>query len=359
MVIRKILKFTLVTAVICSCLFFLNKLMMPKYMTSILEGALISEYYEEPVKDHQVLFIGDCEVYENFSPITLWEDFGITSFIRGSAQQLIWQSYYLMEETLRYEKPEIMVYNVLPMEYSEPQNEAYNRLNLDGMRMSVSKLRSIKASMTKDEEWISYIFPLLRYHTRWDELTSEDFKYLLHKDTISHNGYLMRVDVKPVTSVPKGKKLPDYQFSDISYSYLDKMTAICKKNDVTLILVKAPSLYPYWYEEWNIQMVEYAKKNNLSYINFLDYTNEVGIDYSTDTYDAGLHLNTSGAEKLASYFGKILKDDYGLIDNRTNPEIADQWNQKVTFYEQKKTEQYEELEKFGYLRSFSRKDNSK
>ena len=51
----------------------LTALLIPKYMTSIPEGALIAEYYAESTP-HQVLFIGDCEVYENFSPITLWQE---------------------------------------------------------------------------------------------------------------------------------------------------------------------------------------------------------------------------------------------------------------------------------------------
>ena len=42
---------------------------MPKYMTQILEGALISEYYQEKEKDHDVIFVGDCEVYESFHPL--------------------------------------------------------------------------------------------------------------------------------------------------------------------------------------------------------------------------------------------------------------------------------------------------
>ena len=67
---------------------------MPKYVDDVIEGALIAEYYEED-KEHDVIFIGDCEVYENFSPAVLWQEYGIHSYIRGSAQQLIWQSYYL------------------------------------------------------------------------------------------------------------------------------------------------------------------------------------------------------------------------------------------------------------------------
>ena len=127
---------TILTALfILTSLWFLQRLLMPKYMGQIVEGALIAEYYEETTK-HDVIFIGDCEVYENISPITLWEEYGITSYIRGSAQQLIWQSYYLLEETLKIEKPKVVVFNVLAMQYNEPQKEAYNRMTIDGMRWS-------------------------------------------------------------------------------------------------------------------------------------------------------------------------------------------------------------------------------
>ena len=117
---------------------------------------MVEEYYQETT-DHEVLFVGDCEVYENFSPITLYEDYGITSYIRGSAQQLTWQSYYLLEDALRYETPKVVVFNVLAMKYNEPQSEAYNRMSIDGMKMSSSKIGAIQASMTEEEHMLDYI----------------------------------------------------------------------------------------------------------------------------------------------------------------------------------------------------------
>lgn len=335
---------------IFTTIWFLQRLLVPKYVSAIVEGSLIEEYYDaEP--DHDVIFIGDCEVYENVSPITLWEEYGINSFIRGGAQQLIWQSYYLLEETLKYEKPKVVVFNVLAMKYDEPQKEAYNRLNLDGMKLSVEKIKAIKASMMDDEYLIEYLFPLLRYHSRWDELTGEDFKYLFKKDKISHNGYYMRVDVEPVKTVPKGKKLPTYDFGQKAYHYLDSMVKLCKDNDIELILMKAPSLYPYWYKEWDEQMVEYAKAHDLTYINFLDLLDEVGIDFDYDTYDAGLHLNVSGAEKMAVYFGKFLKEKFELPDRRNEGDLSRAWDEKIEFYNGMKEKQHKELEEYGYLKS--------
>ena len=127
---KVIVRGVVTTILVVISLFLLQKLLQPKYMSDVVEGRLIAEYYGEE-KNHDVIFIGDCEVYENFSPKVLWEEYGINSYIRGSAQQLIWQSYYLLEDTLRYEKPDVVIFNVLSMKYDEPQKEAYNRMTLE------------------------------------------------------------------------------------------------------------------------------------------------------------------------------------------------------------------------------------
>ncbi|MPW26755.1 SGNH/GDSL hydrolase family protein [Alkalibaculum sp. M08DMB] len=348
---KRVLISFVMACLLLGSLFLMERLLMPKYVSGVVEGSLIEEYYSESGK-HDVIFIGDCEVYENISPITLWEEYGIASYIRGSAQQLIWQSYYLLEETLKYEKPEVVVFNVLAMKYDQPQNEAYNRMTLDGMKMSPTKLKSINASMLEEESLIDYLFPLLRYHSRWSEVTKSDFQNIFKKEKQFHNGYYMRADVKPVESIPKGRKLPDYQFGDNAYYYLNSMVELCKENDIELILIKAPSLYPYWYDEWEFQMEKYANKHDLQYINFLELIDEVGIDFNTDTYDAGLHLNVAGAEKLSKYFGKILREEYQIVDKRNNYDYVDIWKEKITFYNDIKETQYAEIDKYGSLQSF-------
>ena len=97
---KKVIVILVTVAIIIAVLYFLQKLLVPKYVDGIVEGALVAEYYQEENKDFDVIFIGDCEVYENFSPVALWEEYGINSYIRGSAEQYIFQSYYLLEDTL-------------------------------------------------------------------------------------------------------------------------------------------------------------------------------------------------------------------------------------------------------------------
>ena len=319
------------------CLGFLQMLVMPKYMTASRDGALIAEYYrEEP--DHDVVFIGDCEVYECFTPPTLWQEYGITSYVRGSAQQLIWQSYYLLEETLKRETPKAVVFNVLSIKYGKPQNEAYNRMTLDGMKWSSSKVDAINASMTEDETFLSYVFPLLRYHSRWSDLSQEDWQYLFQRDTVSHNGYLMQTAVSPKTSDREGRPLADYTLPQVGFEYLEKMRALCEKKGVEFILIKAPTnnWKYYWYDEWESQIVTWANEKSVPYYNFIPLDGEIGLDWSTDTYDGGVHLNVYGAEKLTSYFGKILVEKYGLTDRRGNVVLDALWAKKVEAYEKEK-----------------------
>ncbi len=310
---------------------FFTRLTAPKYAEEFKEGSLTAEYYKDaPV--HNVIFLGDCEVYEVFSPQVLWDDCGINSYVRGNAQQLVWQSYYMLEDTLKYEIPEAVVFNVLALKYDTPQREAYNRMTIDGMRWSEAKVKCIKASMLEDESFPDYVFTLLRYHSRITELTKEDFDFFFKRPQVSFNGYYMQAASKPVDTVPVGPKLTDYSFGDNALTYLDKIVSLCAQNDIQLVLVKAPVLFPYWYPEWDEFIEEYAAKHNVKYVNLLEKAGEIGIDYSTDTTDGGAHLNLYGAEKTTRYFGRWMENNLCLTKKNTDETLTKSWDKKREAY---------------------------
>ena len=320
-------------------LFFAQALLVPKYVSTSPEGALTAEYYAAAKETaHDVLFVGDCEVYESFIPAVLWEKYGISSYVRGSAQQLAWHSYYLLEDALRYETPKTVVFNVLALKYGTPQSEAYNRMTIDGMEWSQSKTDCINASMTEEEDLLSYVFPLLRFHSRWDKLTGEDVKYMFHRPTVSDSGYLIQTDVRPADPdalAIEGSPLADYTLPKDSMEYLDKMKKLCDDNGIELVLIKAPTnTWRYWwYDEWDEQIVRYAADNGLAYYNFIDDIDKIGIDWSRDTYDEGVHLNVYGAMKLSEYFGKILAEEHNAPDRRGDGELSSVWEQRTdAFY---------------------------
>ena len=103
---------------------------------------------------------------------------------------------------------------------------------------------------------------------------------------------------------------------------------------IELVFVKAPSLFPHWYDEWDEQVDAYAEKYGITYYNFLELAEEVGIDYTTDTYDAGMHMNLSGAEKLSDYLGQKLVEEHGVTVRNTDESYKEVWEPKVEAYNQ-------------------------
>ncbi len=341
---KRVVKIVVFIGLFCVMYLGVQHLLMPKYVTDIKEGSMIEEYYKSD-KNHDVLFVGSCQFFENISPVTMWEEYGITSYIRGSADQYIWQSYYLLEDALRYETPDVVVMNVHALSIGKDEaEEAYNRMTLDGMSWSMSKVNAINASMTADETFISYLFPIARYHSRWSELTSEDFNYYFKKPYVTTKGYLMQVGVRPVTTQPRVPVLADGTFDEENVAYLQKASDLCKAKGIKLVLLKAPSIYPHWYDEYDQQVVEFAKKNDLLYINAIEQNDVIGIDYATDTFDYGQHLNVHGAEKFSIYLGKILGEKYNLADHRKDEGIARDWNEVTKRYHEEKETKLKELE---------------
>ena len=316
----------------------LTPILMPKYLTQSKEGSLTEEYYSAVAEtNHDVLFVGDCEIFESFVPAILWEEYGISAYLRGGAQQLVWHSYYLLQDALRYETPKAVVFNVYALKYGEPQKEAYNRMALDGMEWSSVKAEAIRASQTSEEDYLTYLFPFFRYHSRWSELTAEDFAYAWRdKPAVSDSGYLMQTGIVPADTQSEltPEQLVDYTLPAAAMAYLDKMRTLCAEKGIELILVKAPTNFwrYHWYDEWDRQITDYASTHGLAYYNLIPKASEMGLDMNTDTYDAGAHLNVYGAEKLTRYFGEILKEGHAIPDRRGEGDTAAVWQGRVDAY---------------------------
>ena len=387
---RKVIGLAISSIVVVVLFFLIQRLVVPKYADKPLEGNFTAEYYKEK-SDHEVMLIGDCEVYENINPIEMWKKYGITSYIRGNAQQLTWQSYYMLEDALKYETPKVVVYNVQALTHGEPQREEYNRMTLDGMRWSKTKYNAIRASMCREENMLDYLLPLFRYHSRILDLSKNDIKYYWKSKKVTHNGYYMRIDVLPVSESDVAD--PSWLFGDQSkeeedildpwtdiekadddleqsptirdsesgerekigkypIKYLDKIRKLCEDNGIKLVLMKAPSISPEWYDSYNKQVVKYAKKNGLPYINFYELIDTIKIDYEKDTYDGGLHMNLYGANKLSDYLGEWLVEKYALKDYRNDKKISQIYDEKIRFYEDMKKEQQNEIKKYGKVVSY-------
>ena len=61
---------------------------------------------------------------------------------------------------------------------------------------------------------------------------------------------------------------------------------------------------------------------------------DLGIDWDTDSYDGGDHLNYYGAAKVTGWLGTYLRENASLTDCREDPDYV-QWNRDFTAFRQR------------------------
>ena len=160
---------------------YLSAVFFPKWKNVDNTRPGIETFYAQPRDSIDVLFLGTSSFRNGFSPITIWEETGITSYLRATAGQLPLVSYYYLLEALEYQQPKVVVLEGASLFSNSDvdKNESAIRKSVDPMRLSRTKLMLIRdvVSASKNQTFVSYIFPLLRYHDRWKELERLDFEY--------------------------------------------------------------------------------------------------------------------------------------------------------------------------------------
>ena len=63
-------------------------------------------------------------------------------------------------------------------------------------------------------------------------------------------------------------------------------------------------------------------------------------------------MNLNGANKLSEYLGKVLIEEYGIEDHRTDTELSAVYEEKYRFYEDMIKAQQGELEQYGEIKNY-------
>lgn len=350
---NKMKQILLVIFKICLGLFLvvtLNLVFMPKYISENRDGSVTREFYREKL-DTDVLFVGPSTVYSAVVPPVLWEEYGIISYDRANSSQTIWMSYYLIKDAIECHKPKMVVLDVGFTKFKDDYaEEPCTRKTLDSMRISKTKFDCIRESMAPDEKMLDYMIPLFRFHTRWKELTAEDFKYAFYKPSITNNGY--QIDYRTSKEIENGVYIekPDTEFGPKTAGYLRKCIELCQENDVQIMLVKMPSCSTNWTHDFDRQITEIANDCGVVYRNFDFETEEIGLDFYQHSPDEGSHLNTPGAEIFTSYLGKILREDYDIPNHGDDPQYQKVWSEKVRIYEERKVNEKNNPENSSLLK---------
>ena len=275
-------------------------------------------FYRSEEDTVDVLFYGSSHVYAGINVVSLWDEYGIAGYDLAGTMQTLWNSYYNMEETLKYQSPKVMVVDLygalIEEEYYTPTNVVKNA---SSMRFSLNKVRNIWSSVPH-EEFLSYLLSYPLTHDSYKNLQRND--YVRESDQIGGKWYkgfkpsfaVTRYDKFPKVSESIEKRPP----SDKNREYLTKMVDLAREQQIQLAFIVVP------YESWQSEdeeiyawIEEFAENNNVLFLNGNRKLVEMDFDPAVD-YAEGSHLNYNGACKFSGYLGQWLVENCELEDRR-------------------------------------------
>lgn len=265
-----------------------------------------------------VLLVGSSHIGMNIDNQRIFDEYGIASYNLWVGMQPLWNSYYYLEEALRYQKPKVVLMDVFlcgtTAEYSAPETAMKN---IELLPFGIEKIRAALDSFENWTDAAEAVWGLPYYHERYDEITQDDLSLNYGKDDLSlftpttKDGVVTKLNILDYSAITDTLPL-----TEKNERYLKKTIELCKAQGIKLVLLVSP--YEATEEECMRlnSVAKLAEENGVTFLNYLKEWNSLGIDPLTDFYDIG-HLNNAGIAKYSTWMGAYLQSKYTLRDCRT------------------------------------------
>ena len=332
--------------ILCSCIITICLLVLSlKYLTDLMElkrsDIKYTPFFEQD-ENFDVLFMGSSHVINAVYPMELWNDYGIVSYNMGSHSSVLATTYWVMENALEYTTPKLVVIDCLGLSLNTKSSDKFSFVHhsLDAFPLSKTKLSAIRDLLDdpvmdemqrkgttreiKNRTSIELLWNYSVYHTRWAELTEDDFAVPYTKE----KGAEYRIAVatpNEILDVPAGSKL---EGETTGTKYLRKMIEDCQDRGIDVLLIYLPFPATENQHKDANRVYDIAEEYGVNYINFLDMDI---VNYYTDCYDENSHLNPSGACKVTEYLGQYIIENYDISDQRINSAYND-WFEDYSEY---------------------------
>ena len=314
------------------------------YLSSYNERCGVENFYKQPKNSVDAVIIGPSSANYAWNPLLIWKNFGLVTAKYCLPACPASALKYLIKETYKTQKPKVLLLyidNVYYIPTSDSENVNYIAYNLPLIKNSFEKLQIIngirKEFQLSIKECLPLVFPIIYFHGRWKfnftqtsannnilDVTKDRFftrynkvKVITHEEMVEKVNNSKNKDLFTPENIEKIlERQKQFAYDVIDYS---------KKNNIPLLLVASPLGCYYYFEDqykeriqFNKQVFEYAQKAGIPYVDLLSVNSIEKLNITKDDFMDYAHLNYCGAYKFQKALVKILKDDYGLEDKRTD-----------------------------------------
>ena len=279
--------------------------------------------------EYDVFLLGTSHMMDAVYPPLLWRDYGITSYNLGNAAETMEATYWTLRLALTRHTPKAVLVDVCYIDRAQADvsNYAMNHLFLDELPLSAEKLRAIW-SLFPEGSRAQFVFPLVAYHTRWEELLAGTNEGMVDAAMPFMYGAELRAGRSEPALFERTQEMDTTETP--GKQALRELISLCLERRIDVVLTAIP--YPAEPERQRMMnsAQAIAQEMGVPFVNLFDVDGLV--DFETDCYDAMSHLNPDGAQKVTAYLGAYLAQHLPLKDKRGDAGHAG-WDAALEEYE--------------------------
>ena len=320
----ELIKAFMFCALLLCLLFYTGKILERKESTRKMGGFFAQK------ENIDILLFGDSHIRDAVFPIELWNDYGITSYNLAAGRSTHAVNYWLLKNALDHVEPELVVIDCTLIYYDESKvyEASVMHAPIDEFPLSINKIKMMNDLFDDWDDRLSFLYKFSLYHSRWNELSEEDFK---DRDSIIDKvnyGSERSINVSIPDTYPQLDKDDKLENDTINMEYLRKMIEECQANGIDVLLTYIPFPANEERQREANSVYDIASEYNVHYVNFLDMD---VVNYNTDCYDPSSHLNASGGHKVTNFLGDYITKNYSITDHREDPAYQS-WNDNYEDY---------------------------
>ena len=285
---------------------------------------VMDNFYAEEDNTIDCVYFGSSATQRGWVVPEAYHEEGVASYAMSCGTQPFVLTRYLMEEVLKTQNPEVFIIELRGIAKSPDDLwDVSVRRMLDNMKMSSTKIDAInavteyasKGDNGVDQTKLSYYFPLLKYHSRWNPSKQPHYG-----GADQYKGYA----VEPKVTFKVTEIFP-LEYSERNVQPIDPATEAvlrdlldyCDSIDSRVLFIVSP----YEASDAGMGKINYAKEiveeRGYEVLNCLpeQVREEIGLNNKTCYYYRE-HLNFYGSEKYSVWLSRYLKKNYGVPDRR-------------------------------------------
>lgn len=316
---KKILSIAVFVVLFFGTFYYLNKAFSSEhhYVNTIEDFKKLSKE-----TNIDLVFYGSSHSYTAYNPAVFNKICNTVSYNLGSDGLRMCFTDLILEESLKFTKPKLIVLEVYDASLTLPKTDKAKGYQLRALDVipnySIAKWKKI-SEVYGEDDYLSIAFPLIRNHDKWNEVNYINVSRRQELDSskqLFYNGFIG--SKKTIKEVGKFKDFKiqriikdttKSQLGRVAKKSIQEFLYKAKANGSKVLVISSPDLrVPFKKNNYFFSELEaLLEKNDTPFLNLNDHYQEMDLEVK-DFRDPG-HLNINGANKASVFLANYIKEN--------------------------------------------------